>query len=50
MKTLPILLYLIVLSGFSVAQRRNPDYTLNVSYFGNNLWNEGFRIGLEKPW
>lgn len=49
MKSLPILLYLILLSGISMAQDNSSNYTVNVGYFGNNLWNEGFRLGLEKP-
>jgi len=49
MKVIPILLCLVLLSSLSVAQETSPEYIINIGYFGNNLWNEGFRLGVEKP-
>ncbi len=47
------LLILIILSSYGFAQRfleiNKEELSYTISYFGNNLWNEGMRLGVESP-
>ncbi len=41
-----LILLLFVFSA--IAQKQISDYRYSIGYFGNNLWNEGVNVGMEK--